>query len=225
MLSPEEQSRADRFLRDQDRSVYTAAHALLRLMLSQRLPRSPRFRTNAWGKPEVADLAGALQFNLTHTNGLAACAVTDSGPVGVDAEAADRGLDAVPLAESYFSPSEALHVRTRPEPLRTADFLRFWTLKEAFIKAVGKGLSIPLDQFAFTLDPLGFSAAPELSICPEEWCFASESLGSGHQVAVALHLPADGGMTVTHVTITPAALVPLARTYAAANRPGYSGPR
>jgi 4'-phosphopantetheinyl transferase len=212
-LAPEESARADRFRREPDRTIYIAAHALLRVMLSNRVAHPVRFWTNEWGRPEIDAIGPRPSFNLTHTNGMAACATTDSGAVGVDAEAHDGTLNVMSLAESYFAPSEVAYLRAVSEPLRGDQFLRIWTLKEAFIKAVGKGLSMPLDQFAFTLDPLTFSCAPEFGFAAEEWSFQSQLLSSPHYLAVALHQRYGRGMTLLPRRVTAEELVPLARCY------------
>jgi 4'-phosphopantetheinyl transferase len=164
-----------------------------------------RLRINEWGKPEIDAPGNSLRFNLTHTNGLVACAVTMIDDLGIDAEAPGRVTDCLKLASRYFAPSEAAYISALTEADRQSAFLRLWTLKEAFIKAVGKGLSIPLDEFAFTLQPLSLSHgnADEAS----QWKFESLTLGSGHHLAVALR-QARGG-AIRHSSLSPLDLATL----------------
>ena len=194
LLDEQEQARADRFRFARDRDVFIAAHALLRSMLSEATGVSPdtwRFSIGRYGKPAVADdsAAGGLRFNLTHTAGLAACAIARDD-IGVDVEAAERRVD-LDLAERFFAPSEVLAVRSAAPERRTELFFRFWTLKEAFIKATGEGLNRRLASFSFTLDPVRISFHPldALDPCkedPEQWQFAEYRPRQDRPLAMAL---------------------------------------
>ena len=162
MLDAEERDRADRFAFAADRTIYMAAHALLRWMLSEAtgLPAARwRFVTGPFGKPELAEpLPGTrLRFNLSHTRGLAACALA-LHDVGVDVERSDRTVD-LSLADHYFAPEEQRLLKAAPSGERRRLFFQLWTLKEAFIKATGEGLSRPLDSFAFSLAPVRIAFA------------------------------------------------------------------
>jgi 4'-phosphopantetheinyl transferase len=156
LLSDDERQRADRFVHAADRRIYMLAHALARTALSAHAPTRPedwRFTVNAHGCPSVIDAqAGTprLSFNLSHTAGLVAVAIARGHRVGVDVERTDR-LVSDGVAERYFAPAEvtALHGLQGVEQRRA--FFDYWTLKEAYIKARGLGLAIPLDAFAFTL--------------------------------------------------------------------------
>lgn len=155
-LSEDERRRADRFVHDVDRVTFTAAHALVRAVLSEHgaARRAEwRFRENRHGCPFVVDdQAGAppLSFNLSHTTGLVAVAVTRGRAVGVDVERVDRAVTDG-IAERHFAPAEVAALRRLPPALQARVFFEYWTLKEAYIKARGMGLAIPLDAFAFTL--------------------------------------------------------------------------
>jgi 4'-phosphopantetheinyl transferase len=168
---------------------------------------SPQFRINAWGKPELDGAGPKLRFNLTHTRGLAACAVTASGDLGIDVEGVDPAVDGLELARQFFALQEAALLARVPVAQRDVVFCRLWTLKEAFIKAVGQGLSMPLDAFSFTLDPVVFACAPALGQDPAQWRFAAMALGARHWVAAALHRPQGGPMILEHVAVTPGALL------------------
>jgi 4'-phosphopantetheinyl transferase len=176
LLSPEEQAKAQRFAFAHDRDSYVAAHALTRATLSEFFPRPPqdwRFAVAAHGKPRIdADDASArLSFNLSHTRGHVALAVAIDREVGVDVEriAPDRADEAV--ARHLFAPAEFEAFRTAPEAERGDCFFDFWTLKEAYIKAVGLGVALPLKDFAFTREPLRISFAPGIDDIPSRWLF------------------------------------------------------
>ncbi|HUN40949.1 MAG TPA: 4'-phosphopantetheinyl transferase superfamily protein [Acetobacteraceae bacterium] len=164
MLDDEERCRADRFHFQRDREAFTAAHALKRAMLSEATGApitSWRFRQGPYGKPEIAAGPGLQQlcFNISHTDGLIACAVTYGCDLGIDVEASNRTID-LAITDRYFAPSEAAIIRAAPPDQALCLFFRFWTLKEAFIKATGEGLSRPLASFAFTLDPISVAFYP-----------------------------------------------------------------
>jgi 4'-phosphopantetheinyl transferase len=153
-LSPDEQARAVRFKFDRHRCVYTVAHLLLRCCLRQVTGRADwRFRVDAFGKPALAEPVGdiPLQFNLTHTAGLAACALVHGHEVGIDAEALDSRGDHLDLARHVFASDEVQMLTALPANIREQAFLAIWTAKEAVIKATGQGLQISLD--AFSVDP------------------------------------------------------------------------
>jgi 4'-phosphopantetheinyl transferase len=163
LLPEEEQARARRFHFRRDWESYTAAHALLRgtltlLAMEAGHPVAPldwRFSVGDHGKPEPVLPPGVPPFrvNLSHTRGLAAVAVALDRAVGVDVEWLDRTNLTIDLADRFFAPAECAQlVGLRAEAEKDALFA-FWTLKEAYVKAIGKGLSQPLDAFAFSLEP------------------------------------------------------------------------
>jgi 4'-phosphopantetheinyl transferase len=162
-LSPVERARRDCFRFPEDRRDYTIAHDLLRRCLSRYAPVPPSawmFSANAYGKPTISAPTpevgcAPLSFNLAHTRGFVACAITFSNAVGVDVERLGRRIDGTALADRYFTALEAASLRTWPEEERGARFLELWTLKEAFVKATGLGLSHALDRFSFTLAEKG----------------------------------------------------------------------
>jgi 4'-phosphopantetheinyl transferase len=197
-LAQEEQAKADRFHFARDRIVYIVAHAMLRRLLTAHTAAPIRFCRNPWGKPELDAPGNRLRFSLTHTRGLAACAVARDHDVGIDAEALNAAVDTYAIAESNFAPAEIAQLRAMSDAERTIGFYRLWTLKEAFIKAVGGGLSVPLVQFAFTLDPLRFACAPGLAIDPGTWRFHEQSVGRSHRLAVALCVAGGAGLTLRH---------------------------
>jgi 4'-phosphopantetheinyl transferase len=194
MLDDDENARADRFRFAADRESFTAAHALARAMLSDAtgLPVTAwRYVTGEFGKPALAGAraGGRLSFNISHTRGLVACAIAED-EVGVDVETADRRVD-LNLARSVFAPEEERLLNSAPAAARASLFLRFWTLKEAFIKATGEGLARPLKSFSFLLDPARICFHPERSGAramddPAAWQFAEFQPEGAAFLAVAI---------------------------------------
>lgn len=205
-LSLDEQVRADRFHFAHDRTVYVVAHALLRTMLANYLAGPVTFSLNPWGKPAIDRPDNRLRFSLTHTRALAACALTFDDDLGIDAEARDPSTDPLGVAAQAFAPTERAQLGAAPEADRQDVFLRLWTLKEAFVKAVGRGLSIPLADFAFTLQPLSFKCDPGLGVAVEDWSFRSLAIGPDHWMAVARSSPAHAGLDLSHRVLTSAEL-------------------
>jgi 4'-phosphopantetheinyl transferase len=201
-LSAEEGARADRFRLAADRAAYVAAHALLRALLAAHGVPRPRFAAGPWGRPELADAAVPLRFSLTHTRRLVAAAVAWRDDVGVDAETTDPALDATGLAARFFAPAEAAMLRNLPVPARPDTFCRLWTLKEAFAKAVGRGLSVPLDAFAFGPRGDDFACPGDLGGA-ESWSFATRPTKAPGHLSVALRVPRRPGLRPEEARLAP----------------------
>ena len=194
LLSPDERERCDRFWQEADRARFAMARAMVRNMLSRYVALAPnewRFRIEEYGRPEVAELpAGApdLRFNLSHTEGLVACAVTVGRDVGLDVENVHRQLTHQ-VPERFFSPQEVADLRALPQEDQALVFFDYWTLKESYIKARGLGLALPLGQFTFLRRP-GLAPiicfAPELHDDPATWQFAQFWPTRDHRMAVAV---------------------------------------
>jgi 4'-phosphopantetheinyl transferase len=155
LLDPQEKHRAARFLVLPARKQFVISRGFLRTVLGKYLdvdPRAIQFRLTSHGKPELAEDRGAY-FNLSHTEGLAAIGITRVSSIGVDVESTRRKVEALQLADRFFSRKEAEWVRAQAEPMRASCFLACWTAKEAYVKAHGGGLSVPLDGFAIIPDP------------------------------------------------------------------------
>lgn len=201
LLSEEERARADRFHFERDRLVYTAAHALCRGLLSAATGAPPRdwlFSIGSHGKPEVLipDSAPRLRVNLSHTRGLAAVALVVEHDIGIDVEWLDRHPHVDDLAERMFAEQERKQLAAIPGARRTEAFLRFWTLKEAYVKAIGKGLSQPLDAFFFELDRPGIHFADPKADDPARWHFDQLRPGPDHMLALAVRHPAPARLAV-----------------------------
>jgi 4'-phosphopantetheinyl transferase len=189
LLCPNERDRAARFVRLSDRRHYAAAHALLRVMLSSYAripPREWRFRVGPQGRPEIESGLSTLplRFSLSHTDRLVAVAVTLDRAVGLDVEAFGRSLDDMSGVIRFFAPSEIRFLEGCPSERRARAFIAIWTMKEAFVKATGLGLSLPLDQFAVGLDPPRLVAPPVEWGPAQVWQFFVSEPSPGHQLAV-----------------------------------------
>ena len=193
-LSEAERATADRFRFEADRSTYLAAHWLLRNALTSVAglpPQDWRFTVRPHGKPEVDAAFGLmdLRFNLSHARGFVACAISIANEVGIDVEALSRNPD-IEVADRFFSPAEVAILRAMPPARQPETFLRFWTLKEALIKATGEGLSRALDSFSFALDPVSIRFDPDDSDAPALWSFVEHRPTPRHLLALALrHAP------------------------------------
>lgn len=151
VLSPDELARADRFHFARDRQHFTATRALLRMVLGSYLGCDPSRLTFVYsdkGKPFLgANSTIPVQFNVSHSGARSVLAFSLGRDVGVDVERIRHNLDCDLLAERYFSPAEQEALVALPLPERCSAFFRCWTRKEAYIKAHGAGLSLPLDSF------------------------------------------------------------------------------
>jgi len=162
MLNCAEQARAARFLFEHDRASYIVAHALARIGLARSARAEPRdleFITSREGRPELAPLVAgptSLRFNLSHTRGLVACAITSQLAVGVDVEVR-RHPAPLDVARQHFSASEGREIECLPAEKRLGRFYCLWTLKEAYVKARGLGLALPL--MSFDVAPLADGSA------------------------------------------------------------------
>ncbi len=156
-LSAEEFERASHFYFLRDRACFAAGRGILRHLLGSYLRVAPErlsFCYNDYGKPALSGQhAAALRFNLSHSDAIAVVAVTPERDLGIDVERYSESKGDEAVAEKYFSPREFACFRSVPEGLRTRVFLNCWTRKEAYIKARGMGLSIPLDSFDVSLAP------------------------------------------------------------------------
>lgn len=194
LMTPAEAERQARFMFAKGRHEHLVTRALVRTTLSRYAPVDPRawsFAIGERGRPEIAGPEGAppLRFNLSHTDGLIACLVTHDLDVGVDVEDTLRTSSTVDIADRFFSPSEVRELRAQPAERQRTRFFEYWTLKEAYIKARGMGLALPLDQFSFHLDEgpeIRISFDPRLVDDPESWQFSLYRPSGRHMMAAAI---------------------------------------
>ena len=167
MLSPEEAHRCQRFHFQQHRRSYTISHGVLRALLGRYLKTSPEkidFRYERAGKPALAIPATNLTFNMAHSGEFAVYAFARNCRVGIDVERVRPLADLETIATRFFSPEECSQVLELDTAERVLAFFRCWTRKEAYIKAVGDGLSMPLDRFQVSLA----ASAPAAVVRPAE---------------------------------------------------------
>ncbi len=166
--------------------------ALLRHTLSRYCSvhyRDWKFTYNDFGRPEIAPglTSLPLRFNLSHTSGLIACGVTLGRDVGVDVESLDIPDGGQQLAARYFAPHERQEIAKQAPTGQCDLFLSYWTLKEAFLKAVGRGLSVPLDKVSFRVDATQVEADFDAGLAelPSAWQFAHYRPTARHHLAIA----------------------------------------
>jgi len=166
-LDGSERSRAERFNHEPHRRRFIMRRAACRMILACYLDLRPEqiaYTISNFGKPTItqpaADSQGppetkhpAIQFSLTHSNELALLAVTKGHGIGVDIEMLNPDRADPLVAKHFFGPDEMKELEGLPEDQRVAGFFNCWTRKEAFIKAIGRGLHVPLDRFSVTLLP------------------------------------------------------------------------
>jgi 4'-phosphopantetheinyl transferase len=157
-LSPEEKARADRFHFVNDRNRFVVARGLLRELLGKYLQQAPpdlEFSYGQHGKPSLSgrDASSGLCFNLSHSAGLVVYAIARERNLGIDVEHVRPESAGEDIAKRYFSVCEVSELQTLPADEKVEGFFHCWTRKEAYLKATGMGLQIPLDSFAVSLLP------------------------------------------------------------------------
>jgi 4'-phosphopantetheinyl transferase len=194
ILTTDELDRAERFHFDKDRRYFIAGRGLLRTILSRYLsvpPENLRFCYNSYGKPSLAPEFDhhRLNFNLSHSDGLALYAITRNREIGIDLERIRTNIEYEELAKRFFSPREVAVFRTIPAEMKARTFFSCWTRKEAYIKAQGQGLSIPLDSFDVSLVPGKPAMLLTVRNKPREvshWTLQDLKLGDGFVGTIAV---------------------------------------
>jgi 4'-phosphopantetheinyl transferase len=159
LLNEDERRRADRFAFAHDRTRFAVSRGLLRVILGQYLDRAPEslgFVVNAHGKPGLdtrSNVDPPIRFNLAHSGPWVIYALTLGREIGVDIERIRPEFGGFAIAERFFAPGEVAVLRDLPEESRSLAFFHGWTRKESYIKAKGKGLALPLDEFEVAIDP------------------------------------------------------------------------
>lgn len=210
LVADSERQRLDRLATPALKAEYLLTRALCRETLSRYAPVAPqdwRFELNAYGKPSISApaLPRPLRFNLSNARTVVACAVTLDGEVGVDIEPWNRPDDSLPISAQVFSPSEMQALATCDPQRRGRRFYELWTLKEAYVKACGHGLSMGLDQV--TLDPaatpIRATFAPALAGGAQRWQFEQFDFGPDHLLALAVAVdgPARSRLAVCEVVL------------------------
>jgi 4'-phosphopantetheinyl transferase len=194
ILSADERDRASRFHFPKDHDNYVVARGTLRIILGRYLGMEPyrlRFSYTYYGKPalEKSFEGESLRFNLSHSHGLALLAVARDRELGVDIEWIRAGISDEEIAERFFSDKEVRMLRGLPRDLQDIAFFNCWTRKEAYIKAKGEGLSMPLSVFDVSLVPGEPAALLETRRDPLEcarWSMRELITAPGFAAAIAV---------------------------------------
>jgi 4'-phosphopantetheinyl transferase len=191
-LSDDERERHGRFRFDDDRHTYLVAHALVRTALS-RIAGVPvdalRFAVGPHGRPDPSAPPEAAKFlaNLSHTKGFVACAFSRGARVGVDVEHTGRDVELLHVAERVFSERERKGLSDLIGAAQRDRFFDLWTLKEAYIKAIGKGLAAPLRAITFLAeapDPVPVTFDAEAADDAARWQLRRYSPTASHRLSV-----------------------------------------
>jgi len=178
LLSAAEKEQETRFYFARDRRRYLVTRALVRTVLSRYASIQPSewmFSTNAYGCPAAVNAqAKDLSFNISHTHSLIVLGVTRSRALGVDVENFRAREVSIDLMDRYFAPQEVEVLTAAPPHEQQYRFFEYWTFKEAYIKARGMGLSLPLDKFSFQYADdraVAIAILPELADDAARWLF------------------------------------------------------
>lgn len=193
LLEDSERQRMNRFIQPKQRHAYLVIHALKRLLLAERLdckPRELRFQVCDKGKPSVqhppaVETEGVWHFNLSHTEDQVAIALSQQ-PVGIDVENTSRRLPNLELAKRYFCGEEYNRLVACEPSQRGLLFLKYWTLKEAYLKAEGWGLSTRMDAFTFHFnDPIKLTVLDPAAAPSRPWQFWQTTLAPTFLLSLA----------------------------------------
>lgn len=224
MLGADELERHQRRRSEADRHRFLITRAAVRLTLSAYIPAvAPadwRFSANAHGRPEAIFPVGtpSLQFNISHATGMVVLAFTCSGELGVDVEDTWRECQIEELAARFFSAAEAETLLALPQEQQRARFFDLWTLKEAYIKACGMGLAIPLGSFGyrFEREAIGIDFDAARHDTQERWQLWQLRPSQRHQVGLAFAgekpMRLQGRTLIPLHSVTPLELQPFRRS-------------
>jgi 4'-phosphopantetheinyl transferase len=190
-LAADEHVRAERFYFERDREQFIASRGVLRAILGGYLHRTPEslsFCYSPHGKPALAGETDddAIRFNVSHSHGVALFAVTRGREVGVDIERIRFDLAVVEIAERFFSPREVVMLQALPAVAQPQAFFRCWTRKEAYIKARGEGLSLPLDQFDVSGEPAAILGTQQDPSEASRWSLQELTPAPGYAAALTV---------------------------------------
>ncbi len=194
LLSSDERLRARRFYFERDRRRFVVARGILRLLVSEYLAVEPgcvAFCYGRYGKPFLSNEfeSSCLQFNLSHAHELALYAFSYGRAVGIDLERIKPDRDITGIAVRFFSPNESARLLALPKTQQRKAFFNCWTRKEAYLKAKGAGLTLPLDRFEVSFGDDQTACLLEVRDDPEEirrWSFRALNPASGYTGAVVV---------------------------------------
>jgi 4'-phosphopantetheinyl transferase len=189
VLDKDEQARGEKFHFEHHRRQFMVSHIVTRLILASYCSIDPAklvFKYNSYGKPFLVH-HDKLLFNISHTDEMALCVVSDGVELGIDIEK-KRPINCLEMAERFFSTIEYKLLTNLMLSQQQDGFFNCWTRKEAYIKAKGLGLSIPLDQFSMTLTPDGPVALLSSKFAKddvERFCIMDIKVQDGYKAALA----------------------------------------
>lgn len=197
LLSPDECAKADRYRFDLNRNQFTITRGALRILLSRYTgieKADIKFIYSKHGKPALDPYTRdhPIEFNVSHSGSMALIGFTIKNAIGVDVEQVERRVSEDKIAKRFFSPDEVDRLLLMPDDDQTSAFFRCWTRKEAFIKAHGDGLSLPLDSFSVTFekDDLPRLVRFDRDPGPNDWNLAAPDMGEAYAGAVCVASPA-----------------------------------
>ncbi len=196
LLSLDERERASRFVFDRDRVRFIASHGMLRNLLGRYLgigPKDLRFSYGEFGKPSLTcedNNGSGLSFNMSHSHQVAVYAFARGPQIGIDVEFVASKPDLLQIAGQFFSKNEYAALSQLSPSEQIQGFFNCWTRKEAFVKALGTGLMLPLDQFDVSLRPgeparlLSVKGDPKAA---GDWCLEAFTPFPGYAAAIAVN--------------------------------------
>jgi 4'-phosphopantetheinyl transferase len=201
-MTPDERTRSARFKFERDQQRFIVARGVLRDLLGRYLqipPSQISFVYNAFGKPDLGpEFASRLTFNLSHSRwgprsaGLALIAIATASNVGVDLEYIRAQSDDADIARCFFSAAEVEYLMARPSHLYAEAFFSCWTKKEAYLKACGEGLAIPLNSFSVPMrsdsaqTPVDLHVASKDLVPTKRWSLYTLRPAPGYAGALAI---------------------------------------
>jgi len=211
LLSAVERERYRRFHFDRDRHHYLVAHALLRKVLSAYVdvdPASWQFSSNQHGRPEIStpDIAAPLRFNLTHTAGVVACVVTLEVDCGIDVERLSARGNPMAIAEKMFAVSEQQVLKQLDGVALQDRFFVYWTLREAYCKALGVGIANASKDYCFVEQDAGqweIRFDTPSSDAGRHWQLAIMKPTQEHVMALAIRIAGMADRLIIHEFVVP----------------------
>lgn len=188
-LSAAEQARHHRFRHDEDRDMFLLGRVMARALVGRALGVEPcawQWAEGPRGRPEVSGHPSPVSFNLAHSAGMVVCALSHDGAVGVDVEHRHRPPTDPQIVRRFCSPAEIIDIERHGTDGWRDQFLRYWTLKEAYLKARGVGIAVHLADVSFTLgDTMRVDFLNSLHGTDTNWAFALTEPDGSHFVAAA----------------------------------------
>ena len=193
ILSAEEIRRSAMLKLAHHRRLWQASRSAMRLILASYCETNPRnlaFSVNKFGKPRLLPPNDWLDFNTSHSEDYMVIGLTRGSPVGLDVQWAGGKADTEKLSKAFFSPLEHQWLSELPARQRREAFYCTWTRKEAFTKAIGLGLSLPMSNYSVTVDPCitpRIVSVQDNSVVPDEWMLRDIPMPEGYRASAAVY--------------------------------------